>query len=139
MNPAAHPFVSSPRADAPCAPVGSDLVLVEWTDAGGGAEPPDYLAPRHLHHADDEAIYVLEGSLALELAGQTVRVDAGGAVVIPKGTVHTWWNPTSHPCRYLILMTRRIHELIGALHSPDRNQSYAETFRDYQRELIDAL
>lgn len=36
-------------------------------------------------------------------------------------------------------MTRQIHELIGALHSPDRNQSYAETFRDYQRELIDAL
>lgn len=77
---------------------------------------------------------MLEGSLALELAGQTVRVDAGGAVVIPKGTV-----PTSHPCRYLILMTRRIHELIGALHSPDRSQSFAETFRDYQRELIDAL
>jgi uncharacterized cupin superfamily protein len=137
MHPEAHPLVSSPLVDAPCAPAGSDLVLVEWTDAGGGAEPPDYLAPRHLHQADDEAFYILEGSLAFELAGRTVRVDAGGAVMIPKNTIHTWWNPTSQPCRYLILMTRRIHELIGALHAPDRTRSLADVFRDHQSELID--
>ena len=137
MSSRASSLISSPLADSTLAPDGSDLVLVEWRDAGGGAEPPDYLAPRHVHHADDEAFYILEGSLSFDLDGDTVTVNAGGAVMIPKGTVHTWWNPSPAPCHYLILMTRRIHELIGALHAPDRTRSFAEVFRDHESELID--
>jgi uncharacterized cupin superfamily protein len=137
MSASPHPLVSSPLADAPLGVAGSDLVLVEWTDAGGGEEPPAYLAPRHIHHADDEAFYVLEGSLSFDLDSAIVSVDAGGAVMIPKGTAHTWWNPSPQPCRYLILMTRQVHELIAALHSPDRTRTFAEVFQDYQSELID--
>jgi len=40
------------------------LVLVEWRDPGGGTDPPRYIAPLHVHHEDDEAWYVLEGTLA---------------------------------------------------------------------------
>lgn len=132
-----HPLVSSPLADTTLSPDGSDLVLVEWVDSGGG-EVPTYLAPRHVHHADDEAFYILEGSLAFDLDGDTVTIDAGGAVMIRKGTVHTWWNPEPTPCRYLILMTRRIHDLIAALHAPGRTGSFAEIFRDHQSELVES-
>lgn len=137
MNPLSHSLVSSPLADAILAPDGSDLVLVEWTDGEGGTEPPMSLAPRHVHHADDEAFYVLEGSLAFDLDGDTVTVDAGGAVMIPRGTPHTWWNPSPLPCRYLILMTRRVHELVAALHAPDRTRSFDEVFRDHESELLE--
>jgi hypothetical protein len=33
----------------------SDLLIAEWTDPGGGSEPPQYIAPLHVHHDDDEA------------------------------------------------------------------------------------
>lgn len=114
----------------------SDLVLAEWDDPGGGHEPPLLIAPRHVHHADDEAFYVLEGTLAFELDGEAVTVGAGGAVVIPRGTMHTWWNPNAEPARYLIVMTRRVHELISRLHAPGEERPLAELFTAYQSEIV---
>jgi mannose-6-phosphate isomerase-like protein (cupin superfamily) len=114
----------------------SDLVLAEWADEGGGYEPPLLIAPPHIHHADDEAFYVLEGRLAFTLDGETHTVDAGGAVMIPRGTLHTWWNPSAAPCRYLIIMTRRIHELVSQLHAPGETRSPAEIFRAYESEIV---
>lgn len=131
-----HPLVSAPLSDRPLAPIGSDFVLVEWTDTGGGFDPPQTMAPRHVHHADDEAFYVLEGTLAFELDGDTLEVGAGGAVMVIKGTVHTWWNPSGDPCRYLILMTRRIHTLVSSLHAPGEIRSPAEIFRAYDSEIV---
>lgn len=114
----------------------SDIVLAEWLDEGGGHQPPLYIAPRHIHHADDEAFYVLDGQLAFELDGENLTVDAGGATMIPKGTVHTWWNPSSAPCRYLIVMSRRIQELISQLHAPGETRRPAEIFRAYDSEIV---
>lgn len=115
----------------------SDLVIAEWTDDGGGHEPPLQIAPRHIHHADDEAFYVLEGRLAFELDGQEFTIYAGGAAMVPRGTVHTWWNPSPERCRYLIVMTRRIHELVSGLHAPGETRSPAEIFRAHKSEIVD--
>ena len=38
------------------------FVIAEWRDAGGLPGPPRLIAPPHVHHSDDEAWYVLEGS-----------------------------------------------------------------------------
>ena len=114
----------------------SEIVLAEWLDEGGGQKPPLYIAPKHVHHGDDEAFYVLEGQLSFELDGACVTVQAGGAVMIPRGTVHTWWNPSSDPCRYLMVMTRRIHELISQLHAPGETRSPAEIFRAWESEIV---
>jgi uncharacterized cupin superfamily protein len=43
--------------------IGHAFVVAEWQDAGGPVGPPHLIAPRHLHHRDDEAWYVLEGGL----------------------------------------------------------------------------
>jgi uncharacterized RmlC-like cupin family protein len=96
---------------------GASLVLAEWTDPGGGTDPPTYVAPLHIHHEDDEAWYVLDGALAVRVGDEDVHVPAGGAVLVPKGTPHTYWNPTSEPTRYLLVMTQRIKALIDALHA----------------------
>jgi mannose-6-phosphate isomerase-like protein (cupin superfamily) len=93
------------------------LVLAEWTDPGGGQDPPMYIAPLHVHHEDDEAWYVLDGELTVRAGDKDHHVPAGGAVIVPRGTPHTYWNPSPGPARYLLVMTARIAQLIDALHA----------------------
>jgi mannose-6-phosphate isomerase-like protein (cupin superfamily) len=117
------------------APAGADLVMVEWKIDTGGSDPPMYIAPLHLHRSDDEAWYVLEGALRFRLGDDEVEAEAGDAVMAPRGTVHTFWNPRPEPARYLLVMTRRISQLIEALHAPGA-PSPKQVFRDHDSELI---
>jgi mannose-6-phosphate isomerase-like protein (cupin superfamily) len=117
---------------------GGDFVIAEWQDPGAPPGPPRYIAPIHVHHADDEAWYVLEGTLCV-LSGDTiVETHAGSAVFVPKGTRHTYWNPTPTPTRYLLIMTTRIDRLIKEIHAmsdrtPEKMQAL---FRRYDSELL---
>lgn len=116
------------------------LVVAEWTDGGGGQDPPLLIAPRHRHLYDEEWWYVLDGELAFELEGHVQRASTGTAVVVPPGTIHTWWNPRPEPCRYLIIMPRRIAELVDAIHTRRGDFASIEAmFRAYDAELVDAL
>jgi mannose-6-phosphate isomerase-like protein (cupin superfamily) len=95
----------------------ASLVAVEWRDPGGGGDPPLYIAPLHVDHEDDEACYVVDGALVVRVGGQDIEVPAGGAVLVPRGTPHTYWNPRPAPTRYVLAMTARIKSLIDALHA----------------------
>ena len=64
------------------AETGGRLAIVEEV-MGQGAE-----LPRHLHHWEDEALYVLDGELAVCLLGEWRRVPAGAAVLLPRGVEH---------------------------------------------------
>jgi DNA-binding transcriptional MerR regulator/quercetin dioxygenase-like cupin family protein len=46
--------------------------------------------PRHLHHEQDEWIYVIEGELVLEIGDRQLRAAAGQSVFIPRQTSHVW-------------------------------------------------
>src|SRR6476620_10965202 len=91
---------------------GEDFVLVEWTAEVGR----HWIAPLHVHHADDEAWYVLEGELGFRLGDEELIAPAGSAVVARRGTPHTFWNAGDVEARYLLVMTPRIAHLIGAIH-----------------------
>jgi mannose-6-phosphate isomerase-like protein (cupin superfamily) len=108
----------------------AELVLAEWTSPGGEG----YIAPLHVHHEDDEAWYVLDGALTVRVGDADVEVPAGEAVIVPRGTPHTYWNPTDGPTRYLLVMTRRIHELIEALHAPGADVE--AVFREHRSEFL---
>ena len=96
---------------------GEDFVIAEWVDDGEtSAEFP--MAPLHSHNQDDEAWYVLEGTLAVRRGDELLEVPAGSAVVVPHGVSHTWWNAGPGRVRYLLIMTPRIAALIEALHEP---------------------
>jgi mannose-6-phosphate isomerase-like protein (cupin superfamily) len=110
------------------------LVLVEWRDPGGITDPPRYIAPLHVHHEDDEAWYVLEGTLAFRLDDEDLEASAGAAVLARRGTVHTYWNPRPEPARYVLAMTPRIHALIAALHAGDADPH--QVFSDHAGTLI---
>lgn len=49
---------------------------------------PGFAAPRHIHHANDELFYVLEGEFQFLVGEETVNAPAGSFVYIPRGTVH---------------------------------------------------
>jgi mannose-6-phosphate isomerase-like protein (cupin superfamily) len=84
---------------------GGNLVLVEWSDPGGGTDPPTYIAPLHAHHSEDEAWYVLEGTLRFRLGDQDASAPAGSFVFVPRGTPHCFQNAGDQPARILVLFT----------------------------------
>jgi mannose-6-phosphate isomerase-like protein (cupin superfamily) len=116
VHPDTTRLFAAPLADRSIASPAADVVIAEWTDPGGGTNPPRFIAPLHIHHDDDEAWYVLEGALGVRLGDEDFEVPAGGAILVPRGTPHTYWNASRTPTRYLLVMTPRIHSLIEALH-----------------------
>jgi mannose-6-phosphate isomerase-like protein (cupin superfamily) len=127
---------SAPLAGKVIAPPGADMVLTEVRDPGGGTNPPTYIAPLHIHDSDDEAWYVLEGTLAFRVDQSELEVPAGGGIVVPRGTAHTFWNPSPAPARYLLVMTATINRLVEALHAPGGPGDMDALFREHRSTLI---
>ena len=115
-----------------------DFVIAEWTDEGGGSDTPTPIAPLHVHHSDDEAWYVLEGTLGFQLGDKEIVAPAGSAVFAPRGLPHTYWNATAERARYAIVMTPNLMRLIEALHATaDRDpETMRRLFERYDSELL---
>ena len=115
---------------------GGAFVVVEWTAAGGDPAAPQMIAPLHVHLEDDEAWYVLDGALGVRVGDEDVRVAAGGAVFVPRGTPHTYWNALATPTRYLLVMTPQIKRLIDALHAVSGGEELEPTFAAHASEFL---
>jgi mannose-6-phosphate isomerase-like protein (cupin superfamily) len=122
-------------ADGPLGLPDGDFVMVEWGDPGGVTGPDRPIAGLHVHHADDEAWYVLEGTLGFRVGPELVEAGPGAAVRVPRGTPHSYWNARPGPARYLLVMAPRIHRLVQALHAPGA-RDYAAIFRAHESELL---
>ena len=72
--------------------------LMEMTVKPGSGTPP------HIHHAEDEMFYVLEGELSLWCDGKKVKGQPGSFVAIPKGVVHRWENESDATVRALVFL-----------------------------------
>lgn len=115
---------------------GRDFVIGEHVDDGEtSASWP--IAPLHVHHADDEAWYVLEGSLGFIRGDEQIEAPAGSAVLVPRSVAHTFWNATDGKrTRYLIVMTPKIAALVDALHEPGGRGDLPGLFRRFDSELL---
>ena len=109
--------IAPPLAGTVLGSIGADFVIAEWKDDGGPPGPPRWIAPLHLHRNDDEAWYVLEGTLCVRVGKDVVEAKAGSAVFVPRGTAHTYWNPGPGLVRYLLVMTSNIYSLIQDIHA----------------------
>jgi mannose-6-phosphate isomerase-like protein (cupin superfamily) len=106
---------------------GRSFGVYEWSGSG-----PAYL---HVHHADDEAWYVLEGTLRFRLGDRQVDATAGATVFVPAGVAHSY--EAVGTARYLIILTPRLRDLIAELHgAPDLHQHQA-IMRRYQSEILE--
>lgn len=132
------PTIAPPLAGRVIGSANDQFVIAEWRDSGAPPGPPRYIAPLHLHHGDDEAWYVLEGTLRVLVGEEVVEARAGAGVFVPRGTKHTYWNPSTEPCRYLLIMSSKIYDLIQEIHTMKERTPAAlrDVFAKYDSELI---
>ena len=70
-------------------------ILMATSESTGGAYSlthhkahPGHATPYHLHHAEDEAFYVLEGEFTFICDGQKTVLGPGGYIFLPRGLPH---------------------------------------------------
>ena len=132
------PIIAPPLAGQVLGKLGDSFVIAEWEDPGGHTGAPFLIAPPHLHHHDDEAWYVLEGVLRIRRGDEEVEAREG-ALCRFRGARRTRTGIRGEgKCRYLLIMTSRIYELIQAIHAmTDRSRpKLSELFRKYDSELL---
>src|ERR671934_1239791 len=112
----------------------SSFVVAEWADAGGGDDPRLLIAPLHVHHRDDEAWYVLSGTLGFRLGDDEIEAHRGGAVLARRGTPHTYWNAGRSRAEYLLVMTPPIADLVEQIHQPGAD--VGAIFTSHQSEIL---
>lgn len=132
------PIVQPPLAGRVLGSATDNFLIAEWQDAGAPPGPPRWIAPLHLHRSDDEAWYVLEGRLLVQKGEQEVELGAGSAILVPRGTPHTYRNPAPARVRYLLVMTPKIHALIQEIHATrERTPSVMRVlFQKFDSELL---
>ena len=111
----------------PIAASGRSFDVHEWSGSG-----PGYL---HVHHSDDEAWHVLEGTLIFRLGDQDVEAPAGTTVFVPAGVPHDYYE-SQGPARYLIILTPRLRDLISALEAAPREQ-HNGILRRFDSEIVE--
>ena len=92
-------------------PLGGEIVFKARAAQTGGSltvfeavNPPGQGPPYHVHHALDEMIYVLEGTLRVRLADQVEEATSGAFVFIPRGMPHTWEGRGDNAIRFLVVV-----------------------------------
>jgi len=70
-----------------------------------GVYPPGFAPPPHIHHAEDEAFYILEGQASFQCGDRTWQVTTGGFVFLPRDIVHGFRIESVTPTRMLQFTT----------------------------------
>ena len=111
----------------PIAVMARSFDVHEWSGSG-----PDYL---HVHHSDDEAWHLLEGTLTFKFLDREVEPPAGSTVFVPAGVAHAYYEAHG-PTRYLIILTPNLRALISALHTAPRDQ-HPLIMRQFDSEILE--
>lgn len=67
--------------------------------------PPGYGVPLHVHEVEDEAFWMLDGTLTLLSADGETQAGPGSCIRLPHGVVHGFRNDTRAPVRLLVMCT----------------------------------
>jgi mannose-6-phosphate isomerase-like protein (cupin superfamily) len=106
---------------------GRSFVIHEWRGSGPAA--------LHIHHEDDEAWHVLEGTLRFRFVDRVVDVSPGETVFVPAGVAHTY---EALDARYLIVLTPRLAALIAELQRTPHGAPLGAVYEKFSSELLDA-
>jgi quercetin dioxygenase-like cupin family protein len=97
---------------ATAADTGGQMTILEIT------EPPDSAAPLHVHHREDEAFWILDGSATFEVGDQTMEARTGDYLLGPRDIPHRY-TTGPHGCRMLFIFTPGgFEDLLRATSSP---------------------
>lgn len=67
--------------------------------------PPGFAPPPHVHHAEDEAFYILEGTFTFTCGDQTLKAGPGSYIFMPRNIPHTFRVEGTEPAKLLQLNT----------------------------------
>lgn len=79
--------------------------------------PDGTFVPPHIHHAQDEFIYMLEGVLDVDTEAGTRRAGAGELIALPRGAFHGLFNRSGAGvlCVFWVTPMGRLWELFEAI------------------------
>ncbi|MFN8526523.1 MAG: quercetin 2,3-dioxygenase [Chloroflexota bacterium] len=89
------------------------FTVLEQRAPGGFGPPP------HVHHHEDEAFYVLEGSLRVTCGDRSWTAGSGAFIFLPRGIVHRFEVTEAAPARLLqITSPAGFERFAGEIGSP---------------------
>jgi quercetin dioxygenase-like cupin family protein len=107
--------------------------LVEMLEVPAGQMPP-----LHVHHAEDEGFYVLDGQVTLFMPGRELTLDAGEFFLAPRGVPHTY-RVGERPASWLVLSSpagfERFVAEVAALEEADPD-ALAEVAARHRIEIL---
>lgn len=65
---------------------------------------PGHAPPLHVHHTEDESMWVLQGQLTVQCNGETFTAGPGSFLYMPRGSTHTFRVDSTTPARLLVLL-----------------------------------
>jgi quercetin dioxygenase-like cupin family protein len=71
--------------------------LVDFVEVPAGQMPP-----LHVHHAEDEIFYIVDGEVTLYLPGREIHARPGDCVLAPRGIPHAY-RVGDRPARWLVM------------------------------------
>ena len=73
----------------------SARLLGGTTSIHEGLLAPGEFVPPHTHANEDHCLYVVSGTVHLQIGDQFIEAPAGSYVIKPRGLPHSFWNPAS--------------------------------------------
>ena len=99
------------------ADTGGRIAIIEIT------EPPGAVAPKHVHHNEDEGFWVLEGDVRFDVGGTTIAASAGDYAFGPRDIPHSY-RVGPDGCRMLFIVTPAgFEELVRLISVPAQTRS----------------
>jgi len=90
--------------------MGAAMTYKATADDTGGAyslaieiTPPHGGLPLHVHHREDEAMYILEGEYEIQCGDQLIRATPGFFVFLPRDTPNRYQNTGDTPGKFLFI------------------------------------
>jgi DNA-binding transcriptional MerR regulator/quercetin dioxygenase-like cupin family protein len=111
------------------------MCVFEFTGASGG--------PPHLHHDQDEWIYVVEGEFELHVGNKRFHLGAGESVFMPRKVAHMWGCVSGKPGKIINVYqpAGKMEEFFRELGKPPKDLITAEQMveKTYTEEQVKSL
>ncbi len=102
--------------------------------------------PRHLHHDQDEWVYIVEGTFDFEVGDRKFQAGAGESVFLPRNVAHVWISTTDQPGKTIQVYqpAGRMEEFfrkVGEFDDPPIHEAlsfkeFCQLFEDHGLELV---
>ena len=120
------PLIQAPDGgERICFPTTLNTIRARAAATGGAyglieaVAPPGASPPLHVHTAEEESFYVLEGELTIRCGEELFRVGPGAFACLPRGVPHSFVVEGERPARFLNVITPGgMEEFFAAVGSP---------------------